>query len=216
MTKTQDTVRISAPKFQTIAVTIKGIAPYVQLRFSKKAKEAMMGKMEAGSTAKGKKIREARDFDADFLYAQYYGGTEDNAWNGIPAAAFRNASIDVCRMVGFKMTHAKMSVFIEADGFDIYEGTPLVKLFSPAPPERLDMAVRNATGVADIRIRPMWREWGCVLRVRFDADQFTAEDVINLINRSGMQVGVGEGRPYSKSSNGMGWGMFTVENVDAI
>ena len=206
-------VRISPPKFTTLNVEIRGISPLVQNRFSKKAKDAMMGKMAAGSTARGKKIREARDFNADFLASQYYGGTEDAAWNGIPASAFRNASIDVCRMVGFKMTHAKMSVFIEADGFDIYEGTPLVKLFSPNPPEITDMAVRNATGVADIRIRPMWREWGAIVRIRFDEDQFTADDVMNLINRAGMQVGIGEGRPFSKSSNGMGWGMFTVVNV---
>ena len=137
----------------------------------------------------------------------------EGGWCGIPASSFRNASIDVCRMVGFKMTHAKMSIFIEADGFDELEGTPLVRLIAPNPPERTEMAVRNATGVADIRVRPMWREWGAVVRIRFDEDQFTADDVMNLINRAGMQVGVGEGRPYSKSSNGMGWGMFTVVNV---
>lgn len=209
MTKTQE-VRISPPKFTVLNVEIKGISPLVQNRFPAKAKNMMMDKMTAGSTARGKKVRDARDFENDFNAAMYKG---EGGWNGIPASSFRNASIDVCRMVGFKMTHAKMSVFIEADGFDELEGTPLVRLIAPNPPERTEMAVRNATGVADIRIRPMWREWGAMVRIRFDEDQFTAEDVINLINRAGMQVGIGEGRPFSKSSNGMGWGMFTVVNV---
>ena len=50
------------------------------------------------------------------------------------------------------------------------------------------------------------------MRVRFDADQFTLTDVANLLMRVGMQVGIGEGRPFSKNSNGMGWGLFDLKN----
>ena len=114
-------------------------------------------------------------------------------------------------MVGFKMTHAKMSLFVLADGLDKVDGMPLIKLDAKKP-ERLEMAVRNATGVADIRIRPMWRDWGANVRVRFDADQFTAQDVVNLISRAGIQCGLGEGRPFSKSSNGLGYGTFEIQN----
>lgn len=208
--KIQEVITIKPPKFETVLLTIEGISPYMQARFSQKAMLAMKAKMEAGSTASGKKQRDARDFDEDFRQAQHIS-TE--GWNGIPAPAIRNAAIDVCRMVGFKMTHAKMSIFIEADGFDKVDGTPLVILKSPHSPEPSEMAVRNATGVADIRVRPMWREWSADLRVRFDADQFTAEDVVNLIARAGQQVGIGEGRPYSKQSNGLGMGMFKVKTI---
>jgi len=31
-----------------------------------------------------------------------------------------------------------------------------------------------------------------------------------LLARVGMQVGIGEGRPDSKNSAGMGWGLFEV------
>lgn len=65
-------------------------------------------------------------------------------------------------------------------------------------------------GVADIRWRPMWEQWSAKVRVRWDANQFSAQDVVNLLSRAGMQVGIGEGRPDSKASNGMGWGMFEV------
>jgi hypothetical protein len=47
--------------------------------------------------------------------------------------------------------------------------------------------------------------------VRFDADQFTLRDIANLLLRAGMQVGVGEGRPDSKKSCGMGWGTFEIK-----
>jgi hypothetical protein len=31
--------------------------------------------------------------------------------------------------------------------------------------------------------------------------------------RVGLQVGIGEGRPDSKNSAGMGWGLFTIEEA---
>lgn len=199
-------VAITPPNFQKIKLTLEGTAPLMQARFSAKAMQAMMSKMAAGSTAKKGNKKDARDFDDDFKQAMH---VSTDGWIGVPASAIRNACIDVCRMVGFKMTHAKMSVFVECDGFDKVDGQPLIKLDAPAP-ERTEMATRNATGVADIRIRPMWRKWKLNIVLRFDADQFTASDVVNLLARAGEQVGIGEGRPFSKQSNGMGYGTFRI------
>lgn len=214
-----EVVTIAPPKFKTVEFVIVGTSPLVQARFSGKAMQAMKAKMLEGQSAKKGQKREPRDFDSDFKGAMHIS-TE--GWAGVPASAFRNACIDVCRMVGFKMTHAKMSIFVEADGFDSVDGIPLVRLLDSSTekltkrvaigePERTEMAVRNQTGVADIRVRPMWREWALALRVRFDEDQFKLSDVANLLNRAGMQVGIGEGRAFSKESNGMGWGFFRIE-----
>lgn len=204
--KTESVIAISPPRFERIMLTLVGTAPLMQARFSAKAMQQMMAKMAAGSTSgKGGK-RSARDFDDDFHQAQHIS---QEGWNGVPAAALRNACIDTCRMVGFHMTKAKMSIFVEADGLDSVDGSPLIKLIAD-PPERIDMATRNATGVADIRIRPVWRTWALNVRFRFDADQFTPSDVVNLVARAGVQVGIGEGRPFSKSSNGLGFGTFEI------
>jgi hypothetical protein len=205
-------ITITAPNFQTINVRIAGTSPLMQAKFSAKTKQAMAAKMAAGSTAKSKNKKPPRDFDADFIGAQHIS---TDGWVGIPAAAFRNACIDVCRMVGFKMTHAKMSVFAEADGLDTEDASPLIRL-DAGDPERSEMTVRNATGVVDIRVRPLWREWAANVRLRFDADQFTTEDVINLLSRAGAQVGIGEGRPFSKSSNGLGFGLFAVQDFASV
>ena len=197
---------ISPLNMEVLVVDIEGTAPLLQARFPQKAKEKMREKMAAGQAAKKGTKREPRDFEDDFRQAQHIS---EDGWNGIAAPAFRNACIDVCRMVGFKMTHAKMSIFVEADGLDVQDGTPLIKIIG-GKPEQTEMPVRNATGVVDIRVRPMWRKWGCKLRIRFDADQFTMDDVVNLLARAGEQVGIGEGRPYSKSSNGIGMGTFRI------
>ena len=55
--------------------------------------------------------------------------------------------------------------FREADGLDSVDGTPLVRLIADAR-EKTEKAVRNQTGVVDIRVRPMWREWSAIVRVR--------------------------------------------------
>jgi len=200
---------IEPPSFQTAEFKIIGDSPYVQNKFSKKAMNTMMDKQKEGSTAAKGKKRTARDFKADYEGAKH---KSRQGWCGIPAPAFRSAMIRACSVCGFKMTIAKMTVFVEADGFDPDDGTPLVKI-TKGKPHSVDHAVRNATGVADIRSRPMWNEgWEAKVRIKYDSDQFKLEDVANLLMRAGQQVGVGEGRPSSKSSNGMGWGTFVISN----
>ncbi len=199
-------VVIQSPNFQTAQFKIIGVSPLVQARFSAKAMEMMQAKMRLGSASKKGAKRQARDFDADFKNAIH---VTKEGWHGVPAAAFRNAMISACRIVGFKMTQAKLAIFIEADGIDSVDGLPLVKLEGKPRPHT--MYVRNATGVCDIRVRPMWEKWSIELRVRYDADLFILEDVSNLLSRAGLQVGIGEGRPDSRESAGLGWGMFKIE-----
>lgn len=199
------TVVIEPPKFARATINIVGIAPYVQHKFSQKARTQIEAKQRAGSQANKNRKREARDFESDFEQAKH---VSREGWLGIPAPSFRNAMISACRIVGFKMTLAKLSIFIEADGFDRDDGTPLVKI--EGEPRIHEGLVRNETGVVDIRWRPMWEQWGAKVRVRWDASQFSAQDIVNLFSRAGLQVGIGEGRPDSPNSNGLGWGLFEV------
>lgn len=200
-------VIIKPPAFQTAVFTIVGTAPYCQNKFSHKAKEEMISKQKEGQKAKKGKARDGKDFEQCFKEAQY---RSREGWHGIPASSFRNAMISACRIIGFKMTLAKLGVFIEADGFDVEDGTPLVKLEGGEPVMRVH-PVRNASGVIDLRPRPFWDEWKMSLRVTFDADMFGITDIANLLARVGRQVGIGEGRPDSKMSAGQGWGLFKLE-----
>lgn len=199
-------VRVTPPKISRIKFRLRGTAPYVQLRFSQKAINVMREKMAAGSQARKVKSRSARNFQDDYQQAFH---VSEEGWYGIPASAFRNAIISACRLVQFKMTLAKLSVFVEPDGFDRDEGIPLVRIHGT--PEPHEATVRNATGVIDIRVRAMWREWSADVVVSYDEDQFSATDVTNLMARVGCQVGIGEGRHDSKDSAGMGWGLFRID-----
>jgi hypothetical protein len=200
-------VTISAPNFQTAQFNLIGQDVLVIHRFSSKTKEQMKQKMETGKAASSKKNREAKLTDDTFNEARY---VSKQGWDGFHAGALRNALISACRLVGFKMTLAKLSVFVEADGYDATEPQiPLIRIIG-TPVKQEDMA-RVETGQPYVTVRAAYHNWGAKVNIRFDADQFTVEDVTNLLMRVGMQVGLGEGRPDSKNSAGMGWGLFTIE-----
>ena len=115
MATVQTAVQIKPANIQQAVFKIKGTAPYVQARFSAKAMQAMKEKMLAGSTAKGKKVREARNFDDDFEQAKH---VSEQGWVGIPASSFRQAIISACRLAGFRITLAKPSAFATATRTD--------------------------------------------------------------------------------------------------
>lgn len=202
----KEQVRIAPANIKTIRLKITGTAPYLQCRFPQKAIDKIKKKQLAGDQG-GKRARhQPRDFESDYQGSMHRMGKNEF---GIPAAAFRAAAISACRLVGYKMTIAKMSVFVVADGYDVLDRTPLVKI--NGAPEKNEMMGRNRDGSCDIRVRAMWPMWSAAVTVQFDADQFSSSDVFNLFDRVGKQVGIGEGRPDSKESAGLGFGLFKIE-----
>lgn len=199
-------VTITAPNFPRLQVNIIGTAPYCQNRWSVKAQETMRATQEAGSTGKKGKQREAKDFQKAYEEAQYISR---EGWHGIPAASFRKACISACRVVGFKMTHAKLGIFVVPDGFDARDGTPLVRI--KGKPQMRVHPVRNDNGSADLRARAFFDEWSADITMRYDSDMFVAQDIVHLLMRAGMQVGIGEGRPDSRESAGMDWGLYRLK-----
>jgi hypothetical protein len=200
-------VEIPAPKFRIAELKLIGTAPFVMCKFSQKARNAIIATQKAGSQARGKKVREPKNFDEVYAGAMHLS---EQGWIGIPAGAFRNAMISACRTVGYKMTHAKLAAFVLEDGYEKDDETPLVRIYGE--PKRHTTYARNDNGSVDIRVRPMWKKWHVIVRIRYDSDMFSQRDVVNLMMRVGQQVGIGEGRPDSKNSGGMGWGLFDIES----
>jgi len=199
-------VVITPPDIRIIELQIEGTAPLVINKFSAKAKEIMMATQMAGSTAKSRKNREAKDFEELYNGARHISS---EGWDGIHAASFRNAAISACRAAGFVMTKAKLAIFVEPDGFDADDMTPLVRI-TKGEPQMVISPCRNATGVVDLRPRPTYFPWAATLKIKYDSGILTQSDVVNLIARVGMQVGIGEGRPDSKQSAGVGNGLFRI------
>lgn len=197
---------ITPPDFRHLSIDIVGTAPLVINRFSAKAMEKIREAQEAGGAAKSRRVKDPKDFDELYQGAKHVA---PEGWEGIHAAAFRNGAISACRACGFKMTHAKLAFMVLQDGFDRVDGAPLVRL-TRGEAEMWVAPTRNQSGVIDLRSRPMYREWGATLRIRYDAGMLQQNDVVNLIARVGYQVGVGEGRPDSREKAGLGFGLFEI------
>ena len=212
----KEEIRITPLRQAIITIPLMGETPLKVLRFSKKKQFQVMETQAAGEQARSKKKRAAKDFKQDFEDAKYLCSKKEGrgkvTWLGLNATGIRNGAIETCRMAGFVMTKARMSVFCIADGYDDLDRTPLVRVYGAC--EMSVDPVRNANGSNDMRARVCWPEWKILARIRFDEDQFSASDVINLMIRVGQQNGLGEGRPNGTNGNGTGNGLFTVD-VDA-
>lgn len=209
--KQKEEVLNIAPLRQAIlTVPLIGETPLKILRFSRKKQNDMMQTQLAGSQAKTKKVREPKNVERDYEDAKYRGRTGKEEWLGMNASAIRIGCIETCRVAGYTMTKAKMSLFSVHDGIDIVDNsTPLVRIYGE--PEMCIDPVRNTSGVADLRVRCMWREWKIVARIRFDESQFAPSDVLNLLIRMGQQNGLGEGRANGRDGNGTGNGVFICD-----
>jgi hypothetical protein len=211
--KGREEINIQPLRQAIMTIPIVGETPLKVLRFSRKKQGDVMATQKAGEQARTKKKREPKDFQREYEEARYLCSQRENGkqvtWLGINASGVRNGAIETCRMAGFTMTRAKMSVFCVEDGFDDLDATPLVRVHGE--PEMSVDPVRNASGVIDLRPRVMFKEWRCVLRIRFDEDQFSPSDILNLIIRVGQQNGLGEGRPNGTNGNGTGNGLFVVD-----
>lgn len=201
---------VTAPRIGVAEFLVTGTdGPLVIHRFSEKTKVQMREKMEAGKTASSKKDRSPKDMDLAYQDARY---RSPEGWDGFNASSIRKAMISACRLVNFKMTLAKMSIFVVADGSDEKEPQiPLIRIYGK--PVRQDDMARVETGQPYVTVRAAYHNWSAKVRIRWDEDQFTLEDISNLLSRVGAQVGIGEGRHDSKNSAGMGWGCFTLEKT---
>ncbi len=209
----KEEIRIAPLREAILTIPIIGETPLKILRFSRKKQDQVASTQAQGEQAKTKRKRAPKDFEQEYLDARYLCTQTEKGkpvtWLGLNASGVRNGAIETCRMCGFVMTKAKMSITCVEDGRDDLDGTPLVRIHGE-PKMSID-PVRNASGVIDLRPRVCFDKWKCFVRVRFDEDQFSPSDVLNLLIRVGRQNGLGEGRMNSTNGNGCGNGVFLVD-----
>lgn len=196
-------IKISRPNIRFLLAEIKGTAPFVSNKMGATAIGEMREALVNPGT-KAKKKRQARNFDLLFRESMH---TTAEGWHGIPTNAFLKGMVRGCKAVGFEMTDAKLALSVKPHGISL-EQIPLVRI--EGKPEPLEMRVITQRAV-NLAVRAAFREWGVSgLRIEFDADILSLDDVANLLMRAGRQVGIGAGRPFSDNSVGMGWGTFQV------
>lgn len=189
--KKSQALEIPAPKFKKVSVQIKGISPLVFHRFSEKAKKQIQDKQ--GKKAKGG--RAVRNPQAEYKASYYYDSSGKIV---MPPRWFKTSMVGAARFLDdVPMTLIRGAIFVHGNK----EGWIPVKYKE----ERMrEDVVKIGRGTSDFRYRGELIDWEANLLIEYDSEVFSAEQVLNLLMRAGLQQGVGEMRPEQKSGDMFG------------
>lgn len=100
-------ITIQPPNFKSVTLRVEGTAPLLVHKFSEKSRRQMEENQTSENTTKKK--RKPKDYDAEYRAAKYVSSAK---WEGVPAASFRMAMINSCRMLdGLPMTKARSALY---------------------------------------------------------------------------------------------------------
>lgn len=196
ITEAEEFVKLKPINTRQMRCVIKGTSPLIQHKWSEKALIMMR---EKGS-GKKTKDREARNPEAESEAATYRDSSGNYA---IPVLALKSAIISAAHKdIGIEKTLVRKALFIKSNP------DMMLPMQCSEPVTRED-SVRVGQGSADLRYRPQFDDWSVEFTVEIDADLLQPSDVVNLIDRAGFGVGIGEWRP----EKGGEYGRFQVETV---
>lgn len=195
-TTSQSKITIKKPARGRIIVRVDGLTSLIMHAF--KNKEVLREKPKKGQK------RPPRNPEKEFQDSLYR--MPDNSGYAFPAVAFKGAMVAACREVELKMTEARQLFFVSG-----VEGKELVRIIAHEEPIMREDVVRLAQGQADLRYRPEFPQWSAEIQIEYNAEMIDAEDIINLLDRAGWSVGIGEWRPERKGGNT--FGRFEVKEI---
>lgn len=199
-TPTAPAIKVAPIIQRTLTFSIVGISPLIQNGWSEKGLNQM--RMTALERKKQPKLKRTPEETAEA--ATYY--TDDGSY-GLPLLALKSAIISAAHKdLGIEKTLVKKALFIPSK-----DSRKCVKMVCSEPICREDI-VRVGMGSTDLRYRPEFAEWGATITVTFDAGMLTSGDIINLVNRAGFSVGIGEWRP----EKGGEFGRFEVDRTQPV
>jgi len=188
------TQKLAAMQIKELQFSIIGTSPLMQHQWDEKAKAQMRDKGQKKAVTKS---RAARNPKREAEAATYY--TQEGGY-GVPLMAVKGALIKAAHKdIGLDKVTVRKSVFFKCGGSDSMASvTPMT---CSEPVIREDM-VRVGMGSADIRYRPEFKEWAVPIVCEFDSGSISETDILNLVNRAGFGVGIGEWRPEKGGEHG--------------
>ena len=186
-TKVETNIVLPRIDIRKLDITIIGDSSLICHAWSDKAKKEMRDKQ----MKKAVPAKQAKDPERDFFESLYH---MEGGGYGFPAVALKAAAVSACRAVeNLTMVQARSGFHIDAE---------FVPIEGCLPTMREDM-VRIGMGTADIRYRGEFKNWFMHFVVRFNANMFSEEQIINLFETAGFGVGIGEWRPERNGNHGL-------------
>ena len=194
------TLTLTAIKPERISFWIKGTSPMIQHAWSEKAKAQL--RMTAAERKKQPKV--ARDPEQDAANATY---TTADGEPGVPLLAFKAAIITAAHKdYGIEKTTVRKALFVPCS-----DPNNVIPMEYESMRVREDI-VRVGMAQTDLRYRPEFTGWRVKVSAQIDSSLLTVQNVIDLTNRAGFSVGIGEWRP----EKGGEFGRFEVDTSQPI
>jgi len=190
------TVLVEQFDIQKVEIPIIGIAPLVVHRFGGKSIKMIQDK-QGKKASKGK---EKRDPEKEYLDSRHM---IDDKRTGFPASGFKKALVRGAKYTGLVMTDVRANLFVEAD--DVEKNLVEIK---GKYRMRTDH-VRIGQGTTDLRYRPEYLEWECVLTISFNKNVLSLDQIFTMVHAAGYGCGIGENRP----ERGGDWGRFALKDL---
>jgi hypothetical protein len=189
-------VKLTPIRKMLVGLRIVGTTPLIQHRWGTKALQMIRDKQGGKKT----KVREVRDPEFEGREAMYV--TADGK-SGVPAMALKSAIIGAAHKdIGIEKTLVRKGLFLKS-------GPDMILPMECSEPQIREDPVRVGQGSADLRYRPFFEQWAVVIECVIDADLLQVSDLVNLIDRAGFGVGIGEMRP----EKGGEYGRFEVDRL---
>lgn len=172
-------------------VTIVGVTPLIFHCWSEKPKKEMREKKTLGKKTRERVVAVPEE-EAELTTYRLSDGSVAFPVTGIKSAIRDAAHKDL----GIAKNLIDRGLFVRADeGFLVRVNTPGLKM-------REDMVRVGVSRAADLRWRNEAQEWSIKLRLEYDADWLQPETIVNLIQRAGFGIGIGEWRPEKSGDFG--------------
>lgn len=212
------TLQVPALELGQCEIQIVGTSSLLVHNFSEKSRRQMAEKQAGKPTTK----KEKRDPDGDYFGAMYIisgdprkdqpdtatpiSSSDATAVHGVPAVGFKKAMIRGAKMAGAVMTDTRCA-------FHIF-GDPATNLVPIAFEQcRFHEGIVRLQGkTADLRYRPEYVRWSCVLKIQFNTRLIGIDQLVNLLRNAGFGVGLCEHRPECDGMHGM----FTTGTVEML
>lgn len=218
---TTETVKLNRIDAETLHVPLIGTAPLIVHNFAEKSRRQMLEAQQGK-----KKVKEVRDPRAEYEAAFYRilkeipAGSGRNTKQvkaveayGFPVTAFKAATTRAANFYDKSVSMTGLRQFLFVKGIITKaDPQPLVEIFGE--PEMREDVVRlgGPSRSADLRYRPMFPQWSCVLTITYVKSSIDRNSVLSLIDAGGMGIGVGEWRPEKRGE----FGTYMVDQAKEI
>jgi len=189
-------VEITASDLRVVHVVVQGDSPLIVHKFSDKNAGAIRDKQGGKKTAP-KGIRNPKEeYEAAFYHLEgddLKRRANKGCKHGFPSSGFKKAMVDACSFIhGFTKVQARGS-------FHVMGNLTGIK----GKPRMVEDNVRLPNGSGDLRYRPYFDKWEATLEIKYDAGVVSLTELVNLADKAGFHIGVGDWRPQRNGCHGM-------------